>query len=178
MSHYTVAVIHRKDQDIAELLKPYDENLEVEPYIKYTKEEAIKWAKDNFKPGRTDDEYYEIMADGRQTDEEGNIYSTYNPDAKWDWYEVGGRWSDLLSHKETREHSNELPIKDIYRAPGLDTYAVVTPDGVWHAPGRMGWWGISSETEEEARVWSATWAKRWLDDQDQDLIMTIVDCHI
>ncbi len=30
-------------------------------------------------------------------------YSTYNPDAKWDWYALGGRWSGLLKLKPGRE---------------------------------------------------------------------------
>lgn len=29
-------------------------------------------------------------------DKDGNIISTYNPDSKWDWYEIGGRWSGML----------------------------------------------------------------------------------
>jgi len=30
--------------------------------------------------------------------EEGRMYSmsTYNPDSKWDWYQIGGRWSDYF----------------------------------------------------------------------------------
>lgn len=34
--------------------------------------------------------------------ETGRAYevSTYNPEAKWDWYSVGGRWSDYFPHKE------------------------------------------------------------------------------
>lgn len=34
----------------------------------------------------------------------------------------------------------------------FSTYAVVTPDGEWHQKGQMGWWGMSSETPEEAKV--------------------------
>ena len=45
MSHFSVAVIHKADQDIEELLAPYDENLEVEPYIGRTVQEMINDAK-------------------------------------------------------------------------------------------------------------------------------------
>ena len=41
MSHFTVAVFHREDQDVNDLLAPYDENIVVAPYIKYTREQAI-----------------------------------------------------------------------------------------------------------------------------------------
>ena len=26
----------------------------------------------------------------------GDVISTYNPKSKWDWYEIGGRWKDML----------------------------------------------------------------------------------
>lgn len=45
MSHFTVAVITAKKEKIEEMLAPYDENLEVEPYIERTKEEIIKEAR-------------------------------------------------------------------------------------------------------------------------------------
>lgn len=45
MSHFTVAVITAKKKKLEEMLAPYDENLEVEPYIERTKEEIIKEAR-------------------------------------------------------------------------------------------------------------------------------------
>ena len=41
MSHFCVYVFHDKNTSINDLLAPYDENLVVEPYVEYTKEEAI-----------------------------------------------------------------------------------------------------------------------------------------
>lgn len=41
MSHFCVYVFHDKNTSIYDLLAPYDENLVVEPYVEYTKEEAI-----------------------------------------------------------------------------------------------------------------------------------------
>lgn len=96
MSHFTVAVIHREDQDIDELLERYNENREVEPYKRYTKEEAIAYARQWYvgeNETKTDEECYEMMLDEElKPDEDGNLFSTYNPDSKWDWYVVGGRW--------------------------------------------------------------------------------------
>ena len=34
----------------------------------------------------------------------GNELSTYNPNSKWDWYEIGGRWRDILLVKENVEN--------------------------------------------------------------------------
>ena len=45
MSHFTVAVITAKKEKLEEMLAPYDEGLEVEPYIERTKKEIIKKAR-------------------------------------------------------------------------------------------------------------------------------------
>lgn len=177
MSHFTVAVIHRKDQFVHELLKPYDEKIAVDPYIKFTKAEAIEYGHKYYKPGLTDEQILEILAEVDGADEDGNILSTYNPKSKWDWYETGGRWHNLLTSKN-HNRGDEFPIRDILKTPETHTYAVITPDGEWHAPGQMGWFGCSSETDKEWEEWRNNWQKRWIDDQDPELIMTIIDCHI
>lgn len=34
----------------------------------------------------------------------GNELSTYNPNSRWDWYEIGGRWHNiLLTKKENKD---------------------------------------------------------------------------
>lgn len=45
MSHFTVAVITAKKEKLEEMLAPYDEELEVEPYIERTKKEIIEKAR-------------------------------------------------------------------------------------------------------------------------------------
>ena len=35
----------------------------------------------------------------------------------------------------------------------FETLAVVTPDGKWHKPGKMAWFGLISETDSELREW-------------------------
>lgn len=45
MSHFTVAVITAKKEKLEEMLAPYDEELEVEPYIERTKKEIIEKTK-------------------------------------------------------------------------------------------------------------------------------------
>ena len=46
MSHFCVYVFHDKNTSIDTLLAPYDENIVVEPYVEYTKEEAIAKARE------------------------------------------------------------------------------------------------------------------------------------
>lgn len=46
-------------------------------------------------------------------DEDG--YS-YNPDAKWDWYDIGGRWPGLLRTKDGNK-VDQASVKDIDLSP-------------------------------------------------------------
>jgi len=229
MSHYTVAVFSRPGQDIDELLAPFDENIEVEPYISFTRHEAIEYAKLHFNTdGKTDDECWQMTAGDSATDANGNIMSTYNPKSKWDWYVIGGRFSDKLKLKNGQvadaarvgdlvfesdakayegalrfwdvvvEHEQQEPGEEYYALyngefyreryktresyakcmSSFATYAVVTPDGEWHAPGDMGWFGVSSETHDAALDWYEHYQERFIDAADPDWILTIVDCHI
>lgn len=45
-------------------------------------------------------------------DYDGNQLSNYNPDSKWDWYCVGGRWSGFFKNKKG-EKVDECLIKDL-----------------------------------------------------------------
>lgn len=45
MSHFTVAVITAKKENLEEMLEPYNENIDVEPYIDKTKQEIIEKAR-------------------------------------------------------------------------------------------------------------------------------------
>ena len=122
MSHYTVLVI-TKDGDYEKALAPFDENLEVEPYICKTREEIIQEAQDdhdkayfgtkdqrdyyakkwaNISPSSKHAilEQYRKYFDDCKFDEDGNQLSSYNPNSKWDWYALGGRWINTLKLKE------------------------------------------------------------------------------
>lgn len=67
----------------------------------------------------------------------------------------------------------------IRRETLFQTYAVITPDGVWHAPGEMGWWAMSSETPDQARTWQDSYYDRFIKPAiDNGWYITIVDCHI
>lgn len=138
MSHYCVGVIIDGEDNIedkvAKILAPYDENLEVEPYIYKTREELIKLAKDYklhiqqkmkedtshvvteyeqvYLDAQTDEDFYNLEHedDYNMYNENGDELSTYNLKSKWDWWVIGGRW--------LREN-NVLKIKDfvLYDTP-------------------------------------------------------------
>ena len=46
-------------------------------------------------------------------DQDGNVYSTYNPNSKWDWYDIGGRFSGMLIDSDDGEEADEIPAERI-----------------------------------------------------------------
>lgn len=267
MSHYAVLVIYNDGQNFDKLLAPYNENLEVEPYLKYTVDEAIAYIKEHYVPYN---DYLKEYADRHLIDwfaenyglliKQGGLYSTYNPNSKWDWYSIGGRfdgdldltdegieeainypnnpqWFKDMPREEQVEHVkwvNTAPLKyikwftplspiekeelrrwweinidgdelkdgeekDEYffwnpdwfrrRYKDADTYiklkemvtffAVLTPDGKWHAPSNMGWWACTDGEPEDELQWDLEFYDRFIKPNlDSDLICTVVDCHI
>lgn len=275
MSHFQTFVI---GEDIDGQLAAYSENLAVKPYkVHFTTDEIEEartyYAKEN--AVYKDDESMMHAWTGEtivDRDEQGLFrWSTYNKDAKWDYYVIGGRWSNSLrlftgkyvnsakrrdidfdgerekQEREFGEHydkwqaivdahgmpeswdavlarhqENDKPevmrardteldkARDAYHAQaalvavrdsGLvhwlsgdaPTYFAGTRDefskrmalqatmpfamvyeGAWHAKGRMGWFGVSSDENPEwkAQAWDA------MTKLPPDMLITVVDCHI
>jgi hypothetical protein len=61
------------------------------------------------------------------------------------------------------------------RNNALSTYAYVK-DGEWIGKGDMGWWGMSSNDEDQ-NVWNGKMVKL-LEELPDDTLITIMDCHI
>ncbi len=95
---------------------------------------------------------------------------TSNPDAKWDWWAIGGRWeaayrdrqgervsdfltrlrrtaADLAAGVECNPHKGTDGGADL---PWYFPHNLLTSDGVWHEIGRTGWWGIRDDSMTEA----------------------------
>lgn len=262
--HFTVLVV---GDDVQSILEPYDENLEVESFIDQTNadvDETFKnyrverYAKKN--AGETlnafeeetlkmeevnSDWWYEYT--GQRLDEEGNAISSDNPDAKWDWYTIGGRWMGQLILKKgakgelgrpgtfdnkpkhdadqaricdvdwkamrkeaeeaagkvwdsffnpSKEQKENCYLKPEYveeqkakhlklygtkenyiRQRGVwTTYALVSPENGWVAPGDMGWFGSSDDTEDRDN-YDKEFIKI-LKSYPPETLITCVDCHI
>lgn len=276
MSHYSVLVLSEKPEDVVDLLAPFDENIKVPEYIRYTKEELIDHAKkeiERYKNGTyreylenpkqylekhsrniahceyisqtfpkkllwSDDEIYQneiSYYDVSEIDEKGGVKSTYNPKSKWDWYVVGGRFSDILKLKNSNSSvesyvneayaseidfsvsqrmykdafdfwdlimgdrepvdENEKIERSIYSKERFlnqygtkenyanvvcpfRTYAVLTPNGEWHEPGEMGWFGVSHATIESEREFQDNYHIFIEEAIKNNWYMTVVDCHI
>ena len=285
LSHYSVLVLSDEDTEVDGLLAPFNENISVEPYIKYTKEELIANEKEEIKryknrvyaKFKADPEgYKEKHKDNlehlkyvefefpkrlhwtnariykeairfyspEEITEDGSIISTYNPESKWDWYVKGGRFSGMLRLKvpegvdpkefydengeytdsayadeidfspneeeykrairfwelfiedDTPKNEEEVEMKNCFYAKEyflnrysskedyahkisrFTTWAVLTPDGIWNEPGQMGWFGCHSATMEEEIEFFNNYDKFIEEAQENNWLMTVVDCHI
>jgi hypothetical protein len=140
----------------------------------------------------TPNEYFNGISDGYDFDKHGNAISHYNPDSKWDWYTIGGRWSGILKlKKETKGKTGQPGVFnnptgiDIAYAKDLDlnkmkkfsTYAVLDEEG-WKEYSSMGWFGISYNKTEDDKTWNEKFKERFLTNCDEDTVIVIVDCHI
>ena len=124
----------------------------------------------------TDEEVYAEAIKYYEEDEigdEGEVYSTYNPKSKWDWYTLGGRWSGLLKTKD--EQTTDVAIKsEIINFDEVVTFALLDSNGNWHERGDMGWWGMVSNEDD-------SWEQKLKELKDlipDNEIVSIYDCHI
>jgi len=119
MSHFTVVVCIEDPERLEAALAPFDENREVEPYRDYEEGEPARfWAVGALREGEglnPDDatltwqqvadaynERYRQDEDPMLVDESGRAYvvSTRNPDAKWDYWRIGGRWGGAFPYRQ------------------------------------------------------------------------------
>lgn len=289
MSHFTCLVIGNNPED---QLAPYDENIEVAPQVRGDVSEEEKQSMiDHYKSEGieypTFDELYKNKGgnwNGNTWSKQGNKWvkiSTYNPNSKWDWYQLGGRWtgflklkegtngvvgepsliserrakpgyvdvaakkdidfegmknlagekaskeydevmslightepntpwSDFVKRVENKEISIDVARKEYHAQPRLveaskhkeklgyffeaDEYLVskekyvedarnsaittfaVLKDGVWYEKGKMGWFAMVSDEQEQG-----DWNKKineLIDSVDDDTLISIYDCHI
>lgn len=113
-----------------------------------------------------------------------------NPNAKYDWYVVGGRWDGYIfnkdGHKCNEELLTEVAWDKMFSADNEDGYdhipfCFVDTEGVWHEKGEMGWWAMVSN-EKKADDWH-TEVKDYIkslmaDDQADSITVYAVDYHI
>jgi hypothetical protein len=139
VSHFTVVVITATPDEVEQVLAPYDENLEV-PHTEYIDPDRLKRAREHYathpKAGvdLADDvavlrawmEEEIQVEDGPDGTKLYSYQSTRNENAKWDWWQVGGRWGGFFQLKEGEKasaanageyefehHLNGAPIPDL-----------------------------------------------------------------
>jgi hypothetical protein len=61
-------------------------------------------------------------------------------------------------------------------ARAVPGYATVTTDGRWMAKGRMGWFGVSHDDDNEAGYLEA--ANAYIESLPDEVFLIITDCHV
>ena len=213
MSHFTVLVVGKGHEGA---LAPFQENDGTcpEEYLefmaevpkrqvkRYIKERLSKMAVTD-RPGyaRLSDEAFMKKYAGFIRNEKGDFGYFANPNSKWDWYEMGGRWRGYFKPKPGRSgvvgKMSSFDKKDMRIWPeGVDqaykgyidfeamfkerpndiaTFAVLM-DGKWYEKGEMGWWGMV-RNEKADEDWNNEF-RMLIDSIPDDLLLTVVDCHI
>ena len=226
MSHYTVLVI---GNDPEEQLEPYWElDLTQEEmrndfraeFISKDVEIRANWhdqsfftsdyVKENY-PERFEKSPSEVFRDietfvkdwyGYICDEDtGEVGYFANPNAKWDWYQLGGRWtgvfelkpesigegnlgeSGLMTQKITTPNRADQAIKgdiDFHAMRQRDGEAfsvfAVLKDGIWYEQGEMGWFGLVSN-EKNKNDWQTEF-EMLINNLPDDTLLSVYDCHI
>lgn len=230
MSHFALLVItpNGTPEEAEELLKPFDENLSVEPYTKpcwclgtlakirvqdqLDKEFPLKELQFEFHSRKDirdateesklagnfgfssyiDDEwdkFYEHPRQmrrrdlmGEQPDQNqvdpncidccgsGVEQSTYNPNSKWDWYRIGGKWSEMV-HGWQQITAGEFVTKIVDDEP-FRTFAVLTPDGWFEKSKLYGRYDACDENPEWPAIYDDLLRKY------KDMRVLVYDCHI
>lgn len=104
MSHFTVAVLSYKPDDVEALLEPFDENTDNPEYLEFeVAPHSTEEIRSMFEQGKKPEESLEDFVErwyGYAYNEELDAWGFFcNPNAKWDWWQLGGRWSDKLKLK-------------------------------------------------------------------------------
>ena len=166
MSHFTVIAITRQtsldefdaEAETENLLAPFDENLEAPP------RQEDCWCKDKYNKATSTWAKVEPTPDCEDCNGSGTRVTTYNPESKWDWYQIGGRWEGELP-------DNIFQLKDL--PADFTTHAFITPHWEWKQKGRRGWWGIVTEENDN-------YEQEWKDARKLygDNVAVLLDCHI
>lgn len=129
-------------------------------------------------------------------DPESDDWVGYYRKNDYDWYpkdteaekDAAEFWDTFVAPEETPENysgyfkieyyrkryqTKEQYIKEMSRTV---PWAFITPDGVWHCSGTMGWFACSDETAEDWNKYVEEW-DAYIRSDDNPYV-SIVDCHV
>jgi hypothetical protein len=150
-------------------MRPYKEHRKVPPYVCYSVAQAEQDRQDSIHRFRriiqrqdpafdieachaevqsllsttAEEMYREWIARHERFNSKGEPISTNNPNGKWDWYCIGGRWDGWFCGRSDSGgliENNLAPIQELVNR-NLVPHAIITPEGQWHERGKMGWFG-------------------------------------
>lgn len=127
MSHFSVAVFSHHPEDVEGLLAPYYEQTEDEAYLEF--EEACESMEDiraMYAQEKQENERFDAFLRrwyGYEYSEERDACGYLcNPNAKWDWWEIGGRWHNALRLKRG-EKCDQAQIRELDFSPDEEARA-------------------------------------------------------
>lgn len=71
-----------------------------------------------------------------------------NPNAKWDWYSEGGRWSGYLTNKEGKTTDCEL-LTEVDWEKTDTPFCFINDNGEWIERGQMGWFTMVANEKKK-----------------------------
>jgi hypothetical protein len=173
MSHFTVVVCIDDPDRLDAVMAPFDEGRKVTPYRSYEDggpasywavkslrekgglnpdDATLTWAQVAEAHNRLWDDGDPLLVD----DESGRAYtmSTYNPESRWDYWRIGGRWGGYFPY---RKGCRRLVIKP---ERGWDSPDVITPDRCDGGPkSALDLDALREARANEARKTYAEWAE-------------------
>jgi hypothetical protein len=177
MTHLSVFVLTNNgdEEEVDNLMESYSADYKVAPYKHYPMEQELKWMEEHFgtdNPNILLDHIGDWCGAEEGGVEDGKLYwtATSNPDAKWDWNIIGGRWTGHWHPDDKMNITEYNAVKDTAGCP----FAIVTPDGAWHERGEILWFG-GARDEMSGNEWEEEVDK--LIQQHPHTTIVVVDCH-
>lgn len=191
MSHYLVGVIVNDISEVDDILAPYDENMEVEPYTDDDGETTTYNPKSKWDwysiGGRWDngDNVIQIKNFKLYDDLDDNTIALYK--RAWNSFEGKSELSEEDNNAifgEFRMWNNKYYLdrygtcENYIKAMSSNIpYAFVDANG-WYEKGQMGWWGMDNATQESIEDYAEFAEKYFTAEENQNKYIVWVDCHI
>lgn len=103
-----------------------------------------------------------------------------NPNAKYDWYSEGGRWSGYLTNKEGKTTNCEL-LTEVDWDKTDTPFCFVNDNGEWIERGQMGWFAMVAN-EKKKETWEEefkSYVQSLLNDKEaSEIEVYAIDYHI
>lgn len=201
MSHYCVAVFTKSDKvtELSDLLVKYDEQPDNPELLEWMeKDEEGYYFNPNAKwdgwtiGGRYDKQLKTLNGVGvnfaKVSNGDFTVDSVAHKKAErfWEVYvdhgqlQPGEKESDFETVWNIKYYKELYKTKENYvkMVSSFIPWAFVTVDGVWIEQGKVGWWATSDATNDSIIEFYKSWMKYLAKAIDEDLYITVVDCHI
>ena len=157
MSHFTVLVVVDKcneselNSELERMFAPYQENnMDTCPsqyleFVDCTDEVNEQWKENTNSKYETIEEFAEehFGYTKKANNGSGNCFGYMtNPNTKWDWWVIGGRWSGFFPVKSNKENVDACQIKDL-DWDQVRKNTIKSRDDFWKR------WGKLKETKKE-----------------------------